>query len=132
MIDKDADIPCNLMNEDSIRLFVSFLNYRESYSNNKPLKGFEVVRALYEKEKISSYYDFNDHRFKIEIVEVDSISGYMIYKSYDSFNNIDDQFNLFGYKNGYTSNFRLTVKFEWTENEKIVFLKSLYNSRRGD
>ena len=113
------------MNEDSVIVAVAFGRY-DSYEFNQDgkLKGFDFIKAMYEWD--STYFQ-DTFGFQIKIVEIDDSKNYIIYNiSNTQKENTVNTFILIGENNGNVSNFSVNYTDKWTEDEKIQFLKNLY------
>ena len=108
------------INQDSIVVAVSFSPYKKfEFNKDGSLKGNDFVKAFYEWD--SKY--FESKGYKRQVLETDEEKQSIIYRIYGERANT---YFLVGEKNGYVSNFSISITDKWTESEKIQFLKSLY------
>lgn len=107
-------------NQDSIVVAVAFNRYDSyEFNQNGSLKGFGFIQGFYEWE--SKHFD--NQGFTIQILESDREKNYIIYRVYGP---KDDVYFLIAEKNGNVGNFSTISAEKWTENEKIAFLKTLF------
>jgi hypothetical protein len=115
-------------NSDSIIIAVAFSpsnKYEFNQDNSK--KGFDFAQAFYEWD---SEYFVNNFKLNREVIETDSISGYIIWRVYGENNNtLWDTYFLFGEKNGFVQNFSVMKTDKWTTEQKVTFLKKLYTEK---
>ncbi len=107
-------------NQDSIVVAVAF-NRFDSYEFNQrgSLKGFDFIQGFYEWE--SKY--FENQGFTVQIIESDREKNYIIYQVYSK---KADVCFLIAEKNGNVGSFSTCSAEKWTENERVAFLKTLF------
>ena len=111
------------INEDSVIVAVVF-GRTDKYEFNKDgtPKGLDFLMAFYEWE--ADY--FKSHGYETQFIETDTAKQYIIYRFYSETANT---YFLIGVKcNGNISNFSVNRTDKWTEEEKLLFLKNLYNN----
>ena len=112
-------------NQDSVFLAITFAK-DDKYEFNKDVlhKGFDFVNAFYEWD---SQYFIDTFGLERKQLESDTINHYMVYKIYGEREEKKyDTYFLVGEKNRSVSVFTISTTDKWTENEKIVFLRTLF------
>jgi hypothetical protein len=112
-------------NQDSILLAISLgpcNKYEFNYDGSK--KGYEFLKAYYDWEK-----DFFVKTIGLEekLIEVDTTNHIIIFGVKGTYQSqIVDNVFLFGENNCKVSNFSILGPCNWTEEQKVEFLKKLY------
>lgn len=118
-------------NQDSVIIAIAFARFNKYEFNADGSKtGFDFVKAYYEWD---SKYFVDSHGLKRQLLVTDSANNFMIYRIYGQIEkgNFDTYF-LFGEKNGNTSNFSISNTDRWSENEKVIFLKNLFLTKKEE
>ena len=112
-------------NEDNVSIAIAFTSAnRYEFNIDKSKKGFEFTKAFYEWD---SDYFVKTHKLNQEKIESDENKNYIIWRAFGQQNGANfDTYFLFGEKNGYVSNYSITMTDKWTKDEKIKFLKEMY------
>lgn len=107
-------------NDDSVIIAIAFGTIDKfEFNSDGLIKGYEFVKAYYKWEE--EY--FVNNGLECKILDSDSEKNYIVFKA---FGRGFDTVLLFGEKNGFTSNFSVNITDKWTEEQKVVFLKSLF------
>jgi hypothetical protein len=115
----------DFMNKDSVRIAIAFTPYNKyEFNMDGSKKGFEFVKAYYEWE---SKYFVDSHKLNSILIEENDSSDYVIFRIYGLIDQGDfDTYFLFNEKNGNVSNYSVTKKGSWTEENTIEFLKNIF------
>jgi hypothetical protein len=116
-------------NKDSVPLAISFNpcdKYEFNYNGTK--KGFEFLKAFYNWEK---EYFVKTVGLQEKLIEVDSIKNYIIFsvKGSSQSEKIDNVY-LFAENNCFVSNFSIFETSQWSEEQKVDFLKKMYLQKK--
>ncbi len=112
-------------NDDSVKISIAFGPCDKYEFNADKLKtGWDFVKAYYEWE---SNYFVNNHGLEREIIEEDSLNNFIIWRLTGNLNNDNvDIYMLFGEKDCRVNNYSVHESGQWTEKQKLSFLKKLY------
>ena len=112
-------------NSESVTIAISFSGYdKYEFNKDRSKKGYDFVTAFYEWD---SKFFVDSYGLKRRLIVSDSINNYVLYQIFGSINEGKfDSYFLIGEKNGFVKNFSIMITDNWTEEQKINFLKSLY------
>jgi hypothetical protein len=112
-------------NSDNIIIAIAFGPYNKyEFNKDGSKKGFEFIKAFYEWE---SEYFVNNFGLHTEQIESNDIDNFIIWRLFGEYNNSNwDTYFLFGERNGFVKNFAIMKTEEWTAEQKIDFLKTIY------
>ena len=112
-------------NADHVSIAIAFTpinSYEFNRDNSKT--GYAFTKAFYQWE---ADYFVNAHKLNQAQIETNEDLNYIIWRVYGPYNNSNlDTYFLFGEKNGYASNFSVTITDKWSTEQKIKVLKEMY------
>jgi hypothetical protein len=112
------------INQDSIIIAISFgICNKYEFNQDNSKQGFDFIKAFYEWD---SKYLADISGFQAEEIERDSTDNYIIWKLGSGNNTVDGTYFLFGEKNRHVKNFSIMTTNKWSIEQKITFLKQLY------
>jgi len=116
-------------NEEGVIIAIAFApcNKFEFYRDNSK-KGFGFVKAFYEWD---SEYFVSTYGLQQNLIEENEKDNYIIWRVYGEHNNSYwDTYFLFGERGGFANNYSIMRTDKWTVEQKIAFLKKIYENKK--
>lgn len=115
-------------NQEEIIIAIAFNPCNKyEFSTDNATKGFDFVVAFYTWE---SAYFVNSYNLQQNIIEKNEKNHSIIWRVYGDYNNsFLDTYFLFGEKDGVAHNYSILHTDKWTAEQKIEFLKSIYEQK---
>jgi hypothetical protein len=113
------------VNSENVEIALAFgtTNGYEFNANGKR-KGFDFVKGFYEWD---TDYFVKKYGLNRTLIESDSAAHYMVYRlNGKAGSTVMDTYFLIGERNGYSSNFSVSITDKWTAQAKVDFLKGLF------
>ncbi len=115
------------VNHDSVTIAIAFNRYNNyEFNANGAQKGNDFIKAFYEWD---SQYFVSKYGYKRMLIEESKSGNYLIYRIFDDkgTSGVDTYF-LIGERSGNSNSFSINSTKKWSENQKIDFLKKMYNA----
>ena len=110
------------INQDSISVAVAFGRYDNyEFNGGGSIKGFDFLKAYYDWE---TKYFRGTYGFQSSVIEENKEDNYMLFRVFGNYEDSKyDTYYLLRENSGNVSNITINATSEWTESEKVDFLK---------